>query len=142
MLPTSLITLVVPDKTHVHQPPGPLEADVLRVDLRLLAAALLALAMLATPRVVRADDAVTLAISVNDHKFDPAELHAPAGSAFAIRVKNLGNVVIEFESSDLHVEKIVPAGGEAAVRVRPMQPGRYTFFDDFHHETQGVLIVP
>jgi hypothetical protein len=26
--------------------------------------------------------------------------------------------------------------------VRPLQPGRYSFFDDFHHETQGFLVVP
>jgi hypothetical protein len=26
--------------------------------------------------------------------------------------------------------------------VRPQQPGRYNFFDDFHRETQGVLVVP
>jgi len=26
--------------------------------------------------------------------------------------------------------------------VRPQHPGRYNFFDDFHRETQGVLIVP
>jgi hypothetical protein len=26
--------------------------------------------------------------------------------------------------------------------VRPLQPGRYNFFDDFHHETQGFLVVP
>jgi len=26
--------------------------------------------------------------------------------------------------------------------VRPQQPGRYNFFDDFHHETQGFLVVP
>ena len=41
-----------------------------------------------------------------------------------------------------HFEKIVPAGKEAVVRVRPQQPGRYTFFDDFHRETKGALVVP
>ena len=51
-------------------------------------------------------------------------------------------IVSEFESSDLHFEKIVPNGSEAVVHVRPQQPGRYNFFDDFHHETQGFLIVP
>jgi hypothetical protein len=42
----------------------------------------------------------------------------------------------------LHFEKIIPVGKEAVVRVRPQQPGRYNFFDDFHRETQGVLVVP
>lgn len=88
-----------------------------------------------------ADDAVQLSITMKDHAFDPAELHAPPGKTIAIRVKNLNNIVSEFESSDLHFEKIVPVGGEGVVYVRPQQPGRYNFFDDFHHETQGFLVV-
>jgi hypothetical protein len=28
------------------------------------------------------------------------------------------------------------------VFVRPLQPGRYNFYDDFHHATQGYLVVP
>ena len=55
---------------------------------------------------------------------------------------DLGDIVFEFESSALHFEKIVPPGSEAVVHVRPQQPGRYNFFDDFHHETQGFLVVP
>jgi heme/copper-type cytochrome/quinol oxidase subunit 2 len=102
-----------------------------------------ALLLVATaPRTVKAEDAVTLSLTVKDHKFDPAELHAPAGKPIEIKVKNLGDIVFEFESSDLHFEKIVPAGAEATVHVRPQQPGRYNFFDDFHHDTQGYLVVP
>jgi plastocyanin len=88
-----------------------------------------------------ADDTVQLSITLKDHLFDPAELHAPPGKTIAIHVKNLNNIVSEFESGDLHFEKIVPVGGEGVVYVRPQQPGRYNFFDDFHHETQGVLVV-
>jgi plastocyanin len=90
----------------------------------------------------RADDAVSLSITIKDHQFDPAELHAPPGQTIAIHVKNLNTIVSEFESSDLHFEKIVPVGSEAVVYVRPQQPGRYNFYDDFHHETQGFLVVP
>jgi plastocyanin len=88
-----------------------------------------------------ADDTVQLSITMKDHQFDPAELQAPPGKTIAIHVKNLNNIVSEFESSDLHFEKIVPVGGEGTVYVRPQQPGRYNFFDDFHHETQGFLVV-
>jgi hypothetical protein len=28
------------------------------------------------------------------------------------------------------------------VHVRPLAPGRYNFFDDFHRQTQGFLVVP
>jgi plastocyanin len=90
----------------------------------------------------RADDAVSLSVTIADHKFDPAELHAPPGRPIEIHVKNLNPIVSEFESGDLHFEKIIPVGKEGVVYVRPQQPGRYTFFDDFHRETQGVLVVP
>ena len=92
--------------------------------------------------IARADDAVTLSLTIKDRVFDPPELHAPAGQAITIHVKNLNPIVSEFESSDLHFEKILPVGGEGVVHVRPLQPGRYKFFDDFHHETQGTLVVP
>ncbi len=90
----------------------------------------------------RADDAVKLSITIKDQKFDPAELHAPPGKTIEIQVKNLNPIVSEFESADLHFEKIVPAGSQAVVFVRPLQPGRYNFYDDFHHATQGYLVVP
>ena len=106
--------------------------------LLLLAAATLSLAAVGA----RADDTVTLSITVKNQQFDPAELHAPPGQKIVIHVKNLNPIASEFESSDLHIEKIVPPGAEAVVYVRPQQPGRYSFFDDFHHETQGFLVVP
>ncbi len=90
----------------------------------------------------RAEDPVVLSIILKDYKFEPAELHAPAGKPISIRVKNLNPIPSEFESSDLHFEKIVPAGSEGTVHVRPLQPGRYNFFDDFHRDTQGYLVVP
>jgi plastocyanin len=107
----------------------------------LVGSVLLALPVLRV-NAARADDTVALSITIKDHKFDPAEVHAPAGKPLSITVKNLNDIVAEFESSDLHFEKIVASGKEIVVYVRPQQPGRYNFYDDFHHETQGFLIVP
>ncbi|HKM87225.1 MAG TPA: cupredoxin domain-containing protein [Xanthobacteraceae bacterium] len=92
--------------------------------------------------VARADDPVLLSLTIKDHQFEPAEVHAPAGKPITFAVKNLGSVAAEFESSALHFEKVIPAGGQAVVHVRPLEPGRYNFFDDFHRQTQGFLIVP
>ena len=103
---------------------------------------LLAAVAIVAPRAANAADAVTLSLTLKDHKFDPAEVHAPPGTPIEFQVKNLNDIVSEFESSDLHFEKIVPVGSEAVVYVRPQQPGKYNFYDDFHHETQGYLIVP
>jgi plastocyanin len=83
----------------------------------------------------RADDSVSISLTIKNHQFDPAETHAPAGKQIIFHVKN------QNESSDLHFEKIVPAGTEAVVYVHPLKPGRYNYYDDFHHATQGYLVV-
>ncbi len=90
----------------------------------------------------RAEEPVTLMLTIKDHLFEPAELHAPAGTPITFTVKNLNTIASEFESDALHFEKVIPAGAEASVHVRPLAPGRYNFFDDFHHATQGYLVVP
>jgi plastocyanin len=92
--------------------------------------------------VARADEPVPVSIAIKDHQFEPAEVHAPPGKPIAITIKNLDSIAAEFESDALHVEKVVPPGREAVVRVRPLEPGRYNFFDDFHRATQGFLVVP
>jgi len=91
---------------------------------------------------LRADEPVVLSLAIKDHRFEPAEVHAPAGKPIVLTVKNLDAIAVEFESSALHVEKVIPAGGQAIVHVRPLAPGRYNFFDDFHRQTQGFLVVP
>jgi len=88
------------------------------------------------------DEPVMLSLTIKDHRFEPAEVHAPAGKPIAFTVRNLGTIAAEFESGVLHVEKVIPPGGKAVVHVRPLEPGRYNFFDDFHRATQGFLVVP
>jgi len=91
---------------------------------------------------VRADDVVTLSLEIKDHRFDPAELHAPPGKPITLRVRNAGSAASEIESNEMHFEKVIAAGAEATIRVRPLKPGRYSFFDDFHRQSQGFLVVP
>ena len=106
-----------------------------------LAFAVLTLGLLIAATSVRAEDAVTLNISMKGHRFQPAELHAPAGKPIIIVVKNLDLAPAEFESNMLRVEKVVTGGGTITLRIRPLDPGRYRFFDDFHPETEGYLVV-
>ena len=88
-----------------------------------------------------AQQASTLEISVKGHHFQPAEIHAPANRPVIIRVKNLDATAMEFESVSLRVEKVVAPGTQGVVNVRPLAPGQYEFFDDFHQETRGTLVV-
>jgi plastocyanin len=89
-----------------------------------------------------AQNSAEIVISVKDHKFDPAELEAPAGTPIVLRVKNHDPSPMEFESQSLRVEKVLTGNGEAVINIRPQQAGRYDFFDDFHASTtKGVLVV-
>jgi hypothetical protein len=101
----------------------------------------IALLTLGWPPALQAEEAVTLNIAMKDHRFQPAELQAPAGKPIVIVVKNLDLAPAEFESNMLRVEKVVTAGGTITLRIRPLDPGRYRFFDDFHPETEGYLTV-
>jgi hypothetical protein len=82
------------------------------------------------------------ALTIKDHKFDPAELSVPADERFRLEVENRDTTPAEFESSDLRVEKIVVPGGKITVMVGPLKPGSYKFFDDYHPDTaNGVMIA-
>ena len=89
----------------------------------------------------RAQEAVTIQVSVRDHRFQPAEIHAPANKPIILIVKNLDPIPMEFESITLRVEKVVVGNSEGTIRLRPLAPGRYNFFDDFRPETKGVLVA-
>lgn len=106
--------------------------------IRIFAVAIVLAAALGA--AARAQDAA-LSISVKNHRFEPAELTAPANKPIVLKVKNLDPTPMEFESVTLRVEKVVVGKGEGVIRLRPLAPGRYKFFDDFHQETNGVLVV-
>jgi hypothetical protein len=80
-------------------------------------------------------------ITVKNHRFQPSEPHAPANQPITIRVHNLDSAPMEFESVTLRVEKVVAPGTTGVINVRALAPGRYNFFDDFHQETRGTLVV-
>lgn len=94
----------------------------------------------AGPRVAAAQE-VTLDITVQNQRFEPAELQAPANRPILIRIKNNESKPIEFESKSLRVEKVIAAKSQGIVRVRALAPGRYEFEDDFNKATRGVLVV-
>lgn len=91
---------------------------------------------------VRAEESATVHLSLKDHRFVPGEARAPAGKPITIEIKNLDATPAEFESKTLRVEKVVAGGGVITVQIRPLAPGRYRFFDDYHEDTtEGFLNV-
>jgi hypothetical protein len=89
----------------------------------------------------RADEPVTIDVTLKDHRFSPSEIHVPTGKPAVLKIRNEDSTAEEFDSSALKVEKIVPAGASASVRLRPLGPGRFPFMGEFHPDTaQGVVI--
>jgi plastocyanin len=86
-------------------------------------------------------DVSQVAIAIESHAFVPSEVQIPAGTKIELLVRNRDATPAEFESTELHREKIVTAGQQIDVFVGPLQPGRYEFFDDFHPQTRGHLVV-
>ncbi len=91
---------------------------------------------------VRAEDTHEVEISIKDHKFDPPKLTLPVGKPIKILVKNLDATPEEFESYELGFEKIIPGNSSATIRVKPLKPGTYMFFGEFHQDTAlGHVVV-
>lgn len=87
-----------------------------------------------------AASAVTLHISIKDHRFQPAELKVPANAPVTLIVRNLDATPEEFESNTLRVEKVVAGNSEITLNFRPLAPGRYRFYGDFNEATaQGAI---
>ena len=107
--------------------------------MRRLAWVAASLAIAAAP-VVAADDP-SFSILLKNNQFVPSEVQIPAGVKVKLVVHNSNPIPSEFESSQLHREKVVPPGQEISVFVGPLDPGSYEFFDDFHPETRGHLVV-
>jgi hypothetical protein len=90
----------------------------------------------------RAEDLQTFTLTLKAHRFAPAELHVPAGKPFFLVVSNREDATDEFEMRSPALEKVIVPGSDGRVRVRPLAPGRFVFFDDFHPETpQGAIVA-
>jgi plastocyanin len=93
---------------------------------------------LAAP-AARAEEAYTLVLK--DHRFEPSQLEVPAGQKVRLVIRNLDSVTEEFDSHDLHVEKLIPSGKEGTLTIGPLDPGGYDFIGEFHSDTAHGRIV-
>ncbi|MDN3031010.1 MULTISPECIES: cupredoxin domain-containing protein [Rickettsieae] len=79
---------------------------------------------------------------IKNHRFEPDVITVPSGKKIRFIIHNQDNTVEEFESHDLHREKIIMPNDSINIILAPLAPGKYDFFGDFHQETaQGSLIV-
>jgi plastocyanin len=87
-----------------------------------------------------ANQEVTLV--AKDGKFEPETLEVSKDTKIEILVKNEGSDAEEFESQELHREKIIPPGKSVRIKIGPLKEGTYNFYGDFHQETaKGKIVV-
>lgn len=102
---------------------------------------LVALGFLCLVAPVNADEPPTIAVSIKDHRFNPAEIHVPQGKPVILKVTNEDPTPEEFDSTALKIEKVITGSTYGTIHLRPLGPGRYPFMGEYHSETaQGVVI--
>lgn len=103
---------------------------------------LLAAVLLAGLAPAARADLPTYTLTIQNHQFQPTELQVPAGQRFKVIVVNRDPSPEEFESTDMHREKVVVGGSKITVYIGPLPPGTYTFFGDFHpQQARGHIVV-
>lgn len=113
-----------------------------RLAVPFVACVLLALPAVLVPAAPASAADGDVSIVIKDHKFQPAEVTVPANKKLTLVVDNQDPSSEEFESKPLKVEKIIGPNKTARISVGPLEPGRYSFFGEFHEATaQGVLIA-
>ncbi|MGH8369416.1 MAG: cupredoxin domain-containing protein [Gammaproteobacteria bacterium] len=88
-----------------------------------------------------AADAPGPQISIRDQQFAPGQLTIPAGTKIELVVVNEDALPAEFESYDLSREVVVPGHSQVKIFIGPLDPGKYQFFNDFHQQSVGWIIV-
>jgi hypothetical protein len=74
--------------------------------------------------------------------FEPLQLAVPVGAPFKIKVTNGEKVPVEFESFELHRERVLQPGETITVNMPALSSGSYKFFDDFNDKTpQGEIVA-
>ncbi len=91
-------------------------------------------------RTAGASEPTVASVTFNGGHFEPAKLTVPANQPFQVRVTNTDRTAIEFESFDLHRERVVRPGETITVYMAPAAPGHYSFCDDFDHSVaEGAI---
>ncbi|HET7921746.1 MAG TPA: cupredoxin domain-containing protein [Gammaproteobacteria bacterium] len=80
-------------------------------------------------------------LTIRNQGFAPDQLTIPAGVKIELVVVNEDALPAEFESYDLSREVIVPGHSQVKVFIGPLEPGKYQFFNDFHQQSVGWIVV-
>lgn len=93
------------------------------------------------PAIVAAADDPSFTITFNDGVVSPSRLEVPAETRFEIQLINNGKTPAEFESIPLSKEKVIGPGVSTFIVIKYLDPGEYSFFDDFHPDAPPAVLV-
>jgi len=99
------------------------------------------LALTAVTAVTAAAAEVEIPVTIEKNRFQPSEIKVKAGEPFVLVVTNKDATPEEFESKELRIEKVIPAGKTMKIRVRALKPGTYPFVGEYHEATAKGRIV-
>lgn len=103
------------------------------------AAAILAAAAIAPAGAE--DEEPTFQIVFRGGVISPQRLEVPAGARFRLEISNEDDTPAEFESVELHKEKALAPHAKTVMVIRTLDPGEYSFFDDFHPGSPQAVLV-
>ena len=107
----------------------------------LLRTSALALLGLVSSDFASADDLTTYTITLQNHRFTPAEIHVPTGKPFIVVVTNANDGPDEFEMLFPALERPLDPGQQGKVKIGPLNPGRFPFFGESDpDDEQGVIV--
>ena len=82
-----------------------------------------------------------ITLTVENHRFQPEEIKVKAGTPFVLVITNKDKSPEEFESHDLRIEKVIPAGKTVRLKMPALKPGTYGFVGEYHEQTAKGRIV-
>jgi hypothetical protein len=99
------------------------------------------LALLPSGLALGADTPAEIALTIEQHRFQPEEIRVKAGAPFVLVITNKDATSEEFESKDLRLEKVIPAGKTLRLRLPALKTGTYGFVGEYHEQTAKGRIV-
>jgi plastocyanin len=86
-------------------------------------------------------DPVEIALTIEQHRFQPEEIRVKAGAPFVLVITNKDGTPEEFESRDLRLEKVIAGGKTLKLRLPALKPGTYGFVGEYHEATAKGRII-
>jgi plastocyanin len=80
-------------------------------------------------------------LTIEKNRFDPEEIRVKAGAPFVLVITNKDGAPEEFESRDLRIEKVIPAGKTLRLRMPALKAGTYSFVGEYHEKTAKGKII-